>query len=88
MLDFGKHQKNLSIKMLLLINAGIFVTVGSVSSRFHVLQVWLNLNYAEFSWLLLSFSCGQIFPVKKESGLFSNMIWIKRVVATGYEPET
>ena len=60
MLDFGKHQKNLSNKMLLLINAGIFVTVGSVSSRFHVLQVWLNLNYAEFSWLLLSFSCGQI----------------------------
>ena len=60
MSDLGNHQKNLSNKMLLLINAGIFISVGSVSSRFHVLQVWLNLNYAEFSWLLLSFSCGQI----------------------------
>ncbi len=60
MSDLGNHQKNLSNMMLLLINAGIFISVGSVSSRFHVLQVWLNLNYAEFSWLLLSFSCGQI----------------------------
>ena len=60
MSNLGNHQKNLCNKMLLLINAGIFISVGSVSSRFHVLQVWLNLNYAEFSWLLLSFSCGQI----------------------------
>ena len=46
--------------VLLLMNAGVFVVIGSLLSRLHVLQEWMGISYADFSWVLFSFSCGAV----------------------------
>ena len=53
MMDYNK-------RILLLINGGSFVVIGSVMSRLHVLQAWMGMNYEQFSWVLFSFSFGAI----------------------------
>ena len=47
-------------RILLLINGGSFIVIGSVMSRLHVLQAWMGMNYEQFSWVLFCFSCGAI----------------------------
>ena len=46
--------------VLLLMNAGVFVVIGSLLSRLHVLQEWMGISYTDFSWILFSFSCGAV----------------------------
>ena len=47
-------------RILLLINGGSFIVIGSVMSRLHVLQAWMGMNYEQFSWVLFCFSFGAI----------------------------
>ena len=59
-LDPSQHEMDRNHRMLLLVNAGLFIVVGSIISRLHVLQAWMDVNYEEFAWVLFCFSCGSI----------------------------
>ena len=60
MLDSSQHEMDRNNRMLLLVNAGLFIVIGSIISRLHVLQAWMDVNYEEFAWVLFCFSCGSI----------------------------
>ena len=59
-LDSSQHEMDRNNRMLLLVNAGLFIVIGSIISRLHVLQAWMGVNYEEFAWVLFCFSCGSI----------------------------
>ncbi len=63
-LDFSQHEMDRNNRMLLLVNAGLFIVIGSIISRLHVLQAWMGVNYEEFAWVLFCFSCGSILSTR------------------------
>lgn len=46
--------------LLLIINGGLFLVIGSLIGRLHVLQAWMDVSYEYFSWVLFSFSLGSV----------------------------
>ena len=59
-IDTEQNQLDRNNRMLLLINGGLFIVIGSIMSRLHVLQAWMGVSYEEFAWILFCFSCGSI----------------------------
>ena len=78
-LDNGQNQFDKNNRILLMINCGLFVVIGSIISRLHVLQAWMGVTYEEFAWVLFCFSCGSILSNLVVSRLIS-FFGVKRVL--------
>ena len=79
LLDTAQNQFDNNNRILLLINCGLFIVIGSIISRLHVLQAWMEVTYEEFAWVLFCFSCGSILSnliVSRLIGFFG----VKRVL--------
>ncbi len=59
-IDTEQNQLDRNNRMLLLVNGGLFIVIGSIMSRLHVLQAWMGVSYEDFAWVLFCFSCGSI----------------------------
>ena len=78
-IDTEQNQLDRNNRMLLLINGGLFIVIGSIMSRLHVLQAWMGVSYEEFAWVLFCFSCGSILSNLVVSRLIS-FFGVKRVL--------
>ena len=78
-LDTGQNQFDKNNRILLMINCGLFIVIGSIISRLHVLQAWMGVTYEEFAWVLFCFSCGSILSNLVVSRLIS-FFGVKRVL--------
>ena len=79
LLDTAQNQFDNNNRILLLINCGLFIVIGSIISRLHVLQAWMGMSYEEFAWVLFCLSCGSILSSLIVSRLL-RFFGVKRVL--------